>query len=132
MSGSVMYMKTFFKQLMEFVSQLEEMFPDDPDFPVFQTFLGLVQRTNPQMILGTIREHVVDKYEAQITSRDEAFILSYDAKDEYTSDVMNIVAKLRMYWSTLSEPSKNAMWQYLHVLTQLCKRYYAEVDGKNK
>ena len=129
--SAVTYMLTFFKQLVEFVGQLEEMFPDDPDFAVFQTFLGLVQRTNPQMILATIREHVVDKYEAQIASRDEAFILTYDSK-EYDGDVMNIVSKLRTYWKTLSEPSKNAMWQYLHVLTQLCKRYYAEVDSKNK
>ena len=129
--SAVTYMRTFFKQLTEFVSQLEEMFPDDPDFAVFQTFLGLVQRTNPQLILGTIQEHVVNKYEAQIASRDEAFILTYDSK-EYDGDVMNIVSKLRTYWKTLTEPSKNAMWQYLHVLTQLCKRYYAEVDSKNK
>jgi len=125
MSGT--YMKTFFKQLTEFVGELEEMFPDDPDFAVFQTFIGLVQRTNPQLILATIREHVVQKYEAQITNRDEGFILSYDG-NEYNSDVMNIVSKLRTYWKTLSEPSKQAMWQYLHVLTQLCKRYYAEVE----
>lgn len=125
MSGT--YMKTFFKQLTEFVGELEEMFPDDPDFAVFQTFIGLVQRTNPQLILATIREHVVQKYEAQITNRDEGFILSYDG-NEYNSDVMNIVSKLRTYWKTLSERSKQAMWQYLHVLTQLCKRYYAEVE----
>ena len=129
--SAVTYMRTFFKQLTEFVSQLEEMFPDDPDFAVFQTFLGVVQRTNPQMILATIREHVVDKYEAQIASRDEEFILNYNSS-EYDSDVMNIVSKLRTYWKTLTEPSKNAMWQYLHVLTQLCKRYYAEVESKNK
>ena len=129
--SAVTYMRTFFKQLVEFVGQLEEMFPDDPDFAVFQTFLGLVQRTNPQMILATIREHVVDKYEAQIASRDEEFILNYNSS-EYDSDVMNIVSKLRTYWKTLTEPSKNAMWQYLHVLTQLCKRYYAEVESKNK
>jgi hypothetical protein len=120
-------MRTFFKQLTEFVGQLEEMFPEDPDFAVFQTFLGLVQRTNPQMILSTIREHVVDKYETQITSRDEDFILKYTGGD-YDSEVMNIVSKLRTYWTTLSESSKQAMWQYLHVLTQLCKRYYAELE----
>jgi hypothetical protein len=124
-------MRTFFKQLVEFVGQLEDMFPDDPDFAVFQTFLGLVQRTNPQMVLATIQEHVVTKYEAQIASRDEEFILNYNS-GEYDSEVMNIVSKLRTYWKTLSEPSKNAMWQYLHVLTQLCKRYYAEVESKNK
>jgi len=131
MSSAVTYMRTFFKQLVEFVGQLENMFPDDPDFAVFQTFLGVVQRTNPQMVLATIREHVVTKYEAQIASRDEEFILNYNSS-EYDSDVMNIVSKLRTYWKTLSEPSKNAMWQYLHVLTQLCKRYYAELESKNK
>jgi hypothetical protein len=122
MSGAV-YMKSFFKQLNEVVGQLEGMFPDDPDFKTFQTFLALLQRTNPLSVLSGFHEHVVLKYEAQITSRDEEFILAHTAV-EYGNDNMDIVSKLKTYWSVLSTNSKNSLWQYLHVLVQLCKRYY--------
>ena len=122
MSGA-MYMKTFFKQIMEVVGQMEEMFPDDPDFKVFQTFLGLLQRTNPLAVLSTFREHVVLKYETQIVNRDEEFILGHTPV-EYGNDIMDIIGKMKTYWKVLSDPSKDSLWQYLHVLTQLCKRYY--------
>jgi len=122
MSGAV-YMKTFFKQIMEVVGQMEEMFPDDPDFKVFNTFLGLLQRTNPLAVISTFHEHVVLKYEAQITTRDEEFILGHTPV-EYGNDIMDIIGKMKTYWKVLSESSKDSLWQYLHVLAQLCKRYY--------
>jgi hypothetical protein len=124
MSGpAAMYMKSFFKQLMEVVGQMEGMFPDDPDFKIFHTFLGLLQRTNPLSVLSTFREHVVLKYEEKIEARDEEFILGHTPV-EYGNDIMDIVGKMKTYWKVLSVPSKDSLWQYLHVLTQLCKRYY--------
>jgi len=123
-AASTVYLKTFFRQLIEVVDQLETMFPDDPDFKVFSTFLGLLQKTNPGSVISTFREHVVDKYEEHIASRNEDFILTH-VPVEYGGDIMDIVSKLKLYWKVLSPASKDSLWQYMHVLTQLCKRYYA-------
>jgi hypothetical protein len=122
MSGA-MYMKTFFKQLIEVIGQLETMFPEDPDFKVFQTFLGLLQRTNPLSVMSTFHEHVVLKYGTHIANRDEEFILNHTPV-EYGNDIMDIVSKFKTYWKVLSPASRDSLWQYMHVLTQLCKRYY--------
>jgi hypothetical protein len=123
MSGSAVFLKSFFRQLIEVVEQLDSMFPDDPDFKVFSTFLSILQKTNPGSVISTFREHVVLKYEEHIVKRNEDFILEH-VPVEYGGDIMDIVSKLKTYWKVLSPTSKNSLWQYMHVLTQLCKRYY--------
>jgi hypothetical protein len=124
MSGSkTTYLKTFLRQMTEVVNQLESMFPEDPDFKTFSVFLGVLQYTNPATVISTFQEHVVLKYEAQITGRDEKFILSH-MPVEYGNDLLDIISKFKTYWTILSTGSKDSLWQYLHVLTQLCKKYY--------
>jgi hypothetical protein len=117
-------LKTFFHQFTEVVDQLIGMFPDDQNFKIFKTFLGMLQRTNPTIVISTFYEHVAQKYETQINSRDEAFLTSYTPV-EYGVDVTDIISSLRPYWETLSGESKDALWQYIYILKELSKRYYA-------
>lgn len=115
--------KAFFVQLETVVGQLQEMFPDDSDFPTFLTFLGLLQRTNPSVVINAFYENVNVHYEAQIDRRDEAFITQYEGK-EYGSEMMDIVSKLKSYWSVVSSETKQSIWQYMYVLKELAKRAY--------
>lgn len=120
-----MYLVTFFRQFDAVVNQLVEMFPEDQDFKVFRTFLGMLQKTNPTMIIGTFHEHVVLPFEDKINARDETFIMSYTPAN-YGSDTIDIITKIRGYWETLSPESRDCMWQYIYILKELCKRYYSE------
>jgi hypothetical protein len=43
---------------------------------------------------------------------------------------VDIISKIRGYWLTLSPESKDCMWQYIYILKELCKRYYAEEAPK--
>lgn len=122
MSG--VYLKSFFNQLAEVVGELTEMFPEDADFKVFQTYLVMLQRTNPSMVIDTFYEFVTAKYETQINARDESFFLEYAAA-EYTNDMPDIVTKIKSCWGVLSAESKAAIWQYIYILKELTKRYKA-------
>ena len=115
--------KAFFSQFLMLTTSLQDMFPDDSDFVTFHTFLNILQKTNPSMVIKTFYENVNMKYEAQIDSKDEKFIEDYKG-GEYGSDVMDIVSKLKSYWSVLSTQSKASLWQYMYVLKELCKRAY--------
>ena len=117
MSSST-YLKSFFHQLTEVVGELADMFPDDPDFRVFQTYISLLQRTNPTMVIDTFHEHVGLKFENEINAKNEDFVLNYQAA-EYGSDGMDIVAKIKSYWSVLSPDSREAIWQYIYILKEL-------------
>ena len=124
-----MYLVTFFRQFDAVVGQLVEMFPDDTDFKVFRTFLGMLQKTAPATVIGTFNEHVVVPFETKIDARDETFIMTYTPAN-YGSDTVDIISKIRGYWLTLSPESKDCMWQYIYILKELCKRYYAEEAPK--
>jgi len=115
------YLKSFFHQLSEVVGELAEMFPDDQDFKVFQTYVSMLQRTNPSMVIDSFHEYVTLKYDDKITARDESFFLTY-VTAEYT-DTPDIVAKIKSCWGVLSDPSKQAIWQYIYILKELTKRY---------
>jgi hypothetical protein len=123
MSSST-YLKSFFHQLTEVVGELADMFPDDPDFKVFQTYISLLQRTNPTMVIDTFHEHVGLKFENEINAKNEDFVLNYQAA-EYGSDGMDIVAKIKSYWSVLSPATRDAIWQYIYILKELAKKYKA-------
>lgn len=116
-------LKTFFHQFIEVVDQLISMFPGDQNFKIFKTFLGMLQKTNPTLVISTFYEHVVTKYERQINSRDEDFLVSY-VPAEYGSDVTDIITSLRPHWQSLSDTSKDALWQYIFILKEVSKKYY--------
>jgi hypothetical protein len=123
MSATV-YLKSFFHQLSDVVGELADMFPDDPDFGMFRTYIGLLQRTNPTMVIDTFYEHVALKFENQINEKNDEFLLAYSAT-EYGSEGMDIVGKIKSYWSVLSPDSRSAIWQYLYILKELAKKYKA-------
>jgi hypothetical protein len=121
MSAST-YLKSFFHQLSEVVGELTEMFPEDQDFKVFQTYVAMLQRTNPGMVVDTFHEHVAIKFESEIDAKNDDFFINYNAA-EYGSDGMDIVSKIKTYWSVLSPETKTAIWQYIYILKELSKRY---------
>jgi hypothetical protein len=117
-------LKTFFHQLVEVVDQLIEMFPTDQNFKIFKTFIGMLQKSNPTLVISTFHEHVSQKYEKQIDSRNEEFLTSYKPI-EYGADVTDILASVRPHWNTLSQSSRDSLWMYIYILKELTKKYYA-------
>lgn len=113
--------QTFYIQLDAVVSNLVEMFPNDADFPTFKTFIGLLQKTNPSLVIQTFRENVGTPYEKQIDARDEKFLLDYKGV-EYGSGVSDIVVKVKSYWEVLDAQTKDSLWQYMYILKELAKR----------
>ena len=115
--------KAFFQQFQTVVEQLQEMFPDDVDFPTFSTFLGLLQKTNPTLVIKTFYDNVNVKYSKQIDDRDEEFITKYKG-EEYGNDMIDIVSKLQGYWSVMSPDTRKSIWMYMFVLKELAKKIY--------
>lgn len=118
---------TFYSQLTSVLDWLQGMFPEDPDFATFQTFVGLLKKTNPNLIINTFHENVTMLYEDQINQKDEAFLTTYKPVD-YGNDMADIVVKMKGYWSELDTQTKDSLWQYLYILKELTKRAYTKTD----
>jgi len=109
---------TFFNQFTDFLKQLENMYPDDTDFPVFITTLDLLKSTNPILVVKFVKENIVDLYKDKILNKDESFFLDQDYTQHGDVD-LNIVHKLKKYVKDMSPNSKDVVWKYIELLMKL-------------
>lgn len=109
---------TFFNQFTDFLKQLENMYPDDTDFPVFITTLGLLKSTNPNLVVKFVKENIADLYKDKILNKDESFFLDQDYTKHGDVD-LNIVHKLKKYVKDMSPNSKDVVWKYIELLMKL-------------
>lgn len=122
MASKATLLTALFDQFISFTSELAQMYPDDPDFSMFTTTLRMLKTTNPSLLPKYIYENV-EKYEEQLMSKDEAFIMAHSF-EEHGNDVdLNIFAKLKGYISNMSPDSKENVWKYSQNIWRLTKAY---------
>lgn len=122
--SNIVAMKAFFSTLGNVVDNLIEMFPDDADFRTFKTFIGMIQKANPSIVISTFYEEL-SKFEKYIDAKDEKFLLEYKAVD-YGAEGADIFEKVKSYWSVLDDQTKDSLWQYFYILKELCKKAYSK------
>lgn len=124
---SLSIVKMFNRQLESFVDELIGMFPEDSDFRLFKTSISLLTKTAPRKIVEIFQEFVITPYRDLLLSRDEQKILNMDFKHLEGDVDMDIVPKLKQYWNSMSDSSKDAIWKYCDVLIKLSDKYHEGV-----
>ena len=111
------FLDAFFNQFLAFLGELKEMYPEDPDFPGFQTAITLIRNTNPMLAVNYIKSEVVDPFQDKIVARDESFFMDQDYTQKNAD--MNVIYKLKEYVKGMSPASKEVVWQYIELLMKL-------------
>jgi len=120
MASKPVLMNAVFDQFTSFVTELIDMYPDDPDFSMFLNTLKLMKTTNPSLLIKYVYENT-SSFEEKILNKDEKFFLDYSFS-EYSSNVdLNIFAKLKQYISKMSPSSKENVWKYIQNIYRLSK-----------
>ena len=120
MASKTVLMTAFYEQLVGFVKELSEMYPDDPDFPLYLSGITLMKTTNPSLIIKGIREHT-EKFQDKIEAKNDSFFLEYSFS-EYEGDVnSNIFIKLKEYVIGMTSDTKKNVWQYIDNITRLAR-----------
>lgn len=115
-------MDAFFNQFHAFLSELARVFPEDEDFPAYDTALNLAESMNRGFVLSEFRKHV-NPFETMILEQNEDFFLKHDFSEFDPDNTMDpIIKKLKGYWAGMSEGNKNAIWKYILLLVDLSKR----------
>lgn len=114
------FLDAFFNQFGDFLDQLTSVFPDDTDIPAYRAGLGLLQRTNPTLVIKATYEHM-QGFEEVIRARNEDFFLKHEFAEYDTLE--QVIAKVKSLWVGLSENNKNCVWGYLTILLDISKRY---------
>jgi hypothetical protein len=120
MATRVVLLNALFDQLQSFLSELQDMYPEDEDFATFRTTLKLVRSTNPSIIANYVYDNM-NQFEFQILQKDESFFLQYSFT-EYSEHVdLDIFGKLKRYVQLMDEKSKENVWKYIQNIFKLAK-----------
>ena len=116
------FMDAFFTQFHEFMGQLIQVFPEDPDFTVYDSGVMLLQKINPGLVLAEFIKHVTP-FEEVIRAKNSDFFIQtqiFIFDPENTMD--QVIQKLKAYWIRLSDSNKESIWNYIILLLDLSKR----------
>jgi len=75
----------FNDHFIEFVSDIQSVFPNDPDILATKNALSAIRKANPKMIVKIWNSFVVGKYKSEIEAGNIGFFIDKD----YASDVSN-------------------------------------------
>ena len=115
-------MDAFFNQFHSFLGELSRVFPQDEDFPSYDTALSLIQSLNPALVLSEFTNHVTP-FESMIREKNSDFFLKHDFSEFDPDNTMDpIIKKLKGYWSEMSDANKDAIWKYIILLVDISKR----------
>lgn len=128
MSNSSTILTAFNDHFMEFVSDIERVFPDDHDIVASKNAFSSIRKINPKLIIRVWSEYVVGKYRSEI----EAGNIDYFINKDYTQDVIDSpnskkiimgIDRLRNPLKEMNEENKKKSMGYIQNLTKLCSIY---------
>lgn len=120
MASKVTLMTALFDQFTSFLTELSEMYPEDPDFSMFLTSVRIAKSANPNMVAKYMYSSM-SEYEVQIMNKDEKFFLEHTFEQHKENVSMDVFSKMKEYFSSMSADSKESVWKYCQNMLRLSK-----------
>ena len=115
---------TFNDHFMEFIQDIQGVFPDDHDILSAKNALLAIRKANPKMIVKIWTKFIAEKYRDEIASGNIEFFISKD----YSSDVstaqgsdkiMESIDRLRAPIRNMGPENQAKVMKYIQNLTKL-------------
>jgi hypothetical protein len=118
----------FNDHFVEFISDVQSVFPENADVLTAKNSLMMIRKANPKMIIKIWRSNIVDKYRSQIESGDISFFIEKDyssdlTKTEYSDKIMEGIDRLRNPIKDMAQDNRDKTMKYIQNLTKLCILY---------
>ena len=114
----------FNQHFMEFVADIQSIFPTDSDILVAQNSFLALKKANPALIIKIWRSFIVDKYRAEIEAGDITFFIdkdySEDMRDAQNSDkISDAINRLREPIRRMEPENREKTMKYIQNLTKI-------------
>jgi len=121
-------LKTFNDHFVDFLNDIQSVFPDDSDIQASKTTLITIKKMNPRLIIKIWNEHIVKKYKNQILNGDISFFIDKDYSDDLNemddaSSIANKINKLREPIKNMGKENQDKCMKYIQNLTKLSELY---------
>jgi hypothetical protein len=117
-------LSVFNDHFVEFVSDIQNVFPEDHDILVAKNSLLAIRKANPKIIVKIWKTFIVDKYQQEIESGNLDFFMEKDysqdvAASEYSGKIMDSINRLRGPIKQMTTESQQKTIKYIQNLTKL-------------
>ena len=108
----------------DFVSDIQSVFPNDPDILATKTALSAVRKANPKMIVKIWNVYVVGKYKSEIEAGNIDFFINKDYAGDVSSasnsdKIMDSINRLREPIKQMTPENQAKTMKYIQNLTKL-------------
>ena len=126
--SSANILTAFNDHFVEFVTDVQRVFPDDKDILVAKNALLMIRKANPKMIISLWNECVVGKYKSEIEQGDIGFFINKDYSQDLSvsqnSDkIQQAINRLRDPIKQMNSDEQGKAMKYIQNLTKLADIY---------
>jgi hypothetical protein len=109
---------------VEFVTDIQNVFPEDHDILVAKNSLLAIRKANPRMIVKIWKTFIVDKYQKEIEAGNLEFFMEKDysqdvANAENSGKIMESINRLRGPIKQMTPENQEKTMKYIQNLTKL-------------
>ena len=114
----------FNDHFIEFVSDIQSVFPNDPDILATKTALTAIRKANPKMIVKIWSTFVIGKYKSEIDAGNIDFFINKDYSTDVSSasnsdKIMESINRLREPIRQMTPENQAKTMKYIQNLTKL-------------
>jgi len=129
MSGKSLILKAFNDHFMEFINDIQQVFPDDSDLLATKNALSSLRKANPKMIIDVWHRYITLIYEEEIQDSNINFFVEKDYRGDVTQlgntdKILNKINGLRRPISEMGEENQQKTMKYIQNLSKLTKLYF--------
>ena len=132
MSQNQIYMRGFNKLFEQFITDVGNIFPDNPSIRSAVASMKMIKKANPKIVIRVWNKYVLTPYGEKIAEGDLDYFIKKDYSDDLTrmsngEDIAKYIDAVRDSINDMSDKSKECTLDYLQKLGKLCDAYW---EGK--
>jgi tRNA A37 threonylcarbamoyladenosine dehydratase len=121
-------LSAFNDHFVEFVTDIQNVFPEDHDVLVAKNSLLAIRKANPKMIVKIWNKFIVGKYKKEIENGDLSFFINKDYSEdlvnaENSDKIIDAIDRLRMPIKLMNSDNQAKTMKYIQNLTKLASMY---------
>lgn len=114
----------FNDHFLEFVNDVQNVFPDDPDILTAKNAFLLARKANPKLIVKIWKTFIVSKYKTEIESGNIEFFINKDYTNDvsasiYSDKITESIDRLRDPIKNMNHEDQLKAMKYIQNLTKL-------------
>jgi len=121
-------LKGFNDHFVEFVKDVERVFPDNNDISTAKEAFIQMRKANPRLVIKAFNEYFLNKYRKEIESGNIDFFINKDYNSDFSvvgdSDfILKKIDVLRNPVKNMNKEDQTKVIQYIQNLSKLCDIY---------